>query len=60
MWFILQIMQRWRKKSLATFIKTNNKLLDNLYKNNDIKNNRIPSCLYTIASNDNNQANNQK
>jgi hypothetical protein len=48
------------KKSLATFIKTNNKMLDNLYKNNDIKNNRIPSCLYTIASNDNNQANNQK
>ena len=35
-------------------------MLDNLYKNNDIKNNRLPSCLYTISSNDNNQANNQK
>ena len=48
------------KKSLSIFIKTNNKMLDNLYKNNDIKNNRIPSCLYTIASNDTNQSNNQK
>ena len=35
-------------------------MLDNLYKNNAIKNNRLPSCLYTIASNDDNQANDQK
>ena len=46
------------KKSLATFIKSNNKIVDNLLKNNDIKNNRIPICLYKIKSLDNNNSNN--
>jgi hypothetical protein len=46
------------KKTLTTFIKTNNKMLNDIYKNNDIKNNRIPTCIYQIMSNDNN--NNQK
>ena len=45
------------KKSLATFIKSNNKIVDNLLKNNDIKNNRIPICLYKIKSLDNNNSN---
>ena len=47
------------KKTLTTFIKTNNKMLNDIYKNNDIKNNRIPTCIYQIMSNDNNN-NNQK
>ena len=39
------------KKSLSTFINSNNKTLDNIYKNNDFKNNRIPLCLNkTLAS----------
>ena len=46
------------KKTLTTFIKTNNKMLNDIYKNNDIKNNRIPTCIYQIISNDNN--NNKK
>ena len=45
------------KKSLATFIKSNNKIVDNLLQNNDIKNNRIPICLYKIKSLDNNNSN---
>ena len=39
------------KKSLSTFINSNNKTLDCIYKNNDFKNNRIPSCLNKIVSN---------
>ena len=48
------------KKSLATFIKSNKKILDNLLKNNDIKNNRIPICLYKLKSGYNNSNNNNE
>ena len=33
------------------FINCNNKTLDNIYKNNDFKNNRIPLCLNKIIAN---------
>ena len=42
------------KKSLSTFINSNNKTLDNIYKNNDFKNNRIPLCLNKIITSNNN------
>ena len=48
------------KKSLLIFIKSNYKIVDNLLKNNDIKNNRIPICLYKIKSKDNNSNNNKE
>ena len=39
------------KKSLSTFLSSNNKTLDIIYKNNDFKNNRIPLCLNKIIAN---------
>ena len=39
------------KKLLSAFINCNNKTLDNIYKNNDFKNNRIPLCLNKIIAN---------
>ena len=43
------------KKSLITFINDNSKIVDNIYKNTDIRNNRIPICLNKIITNKNNK-----
>ena len=48
------------KKSLITFINNNSKTFDLIYKNIDIKNNRIPLCLYKMISSKENSDSNEK
>ena len=48
------------KKSLSTFLSSNNKTLDIIYKNNDFKNNRIPLCLNKIIANNYKKEKNEK